>query len=62
VSEQDLEEERPELVQRLRESGQLEQRFVETPSHRTLALIMLGGFIALSLGLALLAAILAAAF
>jgi cytochrome b subunit of formate dehydrogenase/bacterioferritin-associated ferredoxin len=62
VSEEELEEERPELVKRLRESGQLERHVVETPSRRTLLFAMLGGFIALSIGLALLAAILAAAF
>ena len=60
VSEEELEEERPELVKRLRASGQFEQHLVETPSRRTLTLFMLGGFIALSLGLALLAAIVAA--
>ena len=62
VSEEELEEERPELVQRLRKSGQLERHVAETPSRRTLVLAMLGGFIALSIGLALLAAILVAAF
>ena len=62
VSEEELEEERPELVQRLRESGQLERHVVETPSRPTLALFMLGGFIALLAGLALLAAVLATAF
>ena len=62
VSEEELEEERPELVERLRESGQLERHVVETPSHRTLLLAMLGGAIALLAGLALLAGILVAAF
>ena len=61
VSEQELEEERPELVRRLRTSGQLERHLATTPSRRTLVLAMLGGFVALSIGLALLAAILAAA-
>jgi cytochrome b subunit of formate dehydrogenase len=60
VSEDELEEERPEFVQRLRNSGQLEQRLAESPSRRTLAFAMLGGFVALSIGLALLVAIVAA--
>ena len=60
VSEEELEEERPELIQRLRESDQLERHVVETPSRRTLLLAMLGGFIALLAGLALLAAIVVA--
>jgi len=62
VSEHELEEERPELAQRLRESGQLDEHFTETPSRHTLMLAMLGGFLALSIGLALLVAILLAAF
>jgi hypothetical protein len=62
VSEEELEEERPELVQRLRASGQLERHFTETPSRPTLVFAMLGGFLALSIGLALLVAILIAAF
>ncbi len=61
VSEEEMEEERPELAQRLRESGQLERRVVETPPRRTLMLYMLGGAIALALGLALLVGILVAA-
>jgi cytochrome b subunit of formate dehydrogenase len=60
VSEEEMEEERPELVRRLRESGQLEWHLATAPSRRTLLLTMLGGFLALSLGLALLAAIVVA--
>ena len=62
VSEEEMEEERPELAQRLRRSGQIEGHFTETPSRQTLVFAMLGGSIALLAGLALLAAILAAAF
>ena len=52
VSEEELEEERPELVRRLRESGQLEQYLAPAPSRPTLTLTMLAGFLALSIGLA----------
>jgi cytochrome b subunit of formate dehydrogenase len=62
VSEDEMEEERPELVRRLRESGQLEHYVTETPPAHTLTLAMLGGFIALGMGLALLVAILVAVF
>lgn len=62
VSEEEMEVERPELVRRLRESGQLEQHLTETPPAHTLTMAMLGGFLALSIGLALLAAILIAMF
>jgi cytochrome b subunit of formate dehydrogenase len=62
VSEEEMEEERPELVRRLRESGQLEQYIAETPPAHRLALAMVGGFLALGLGLALLLGILIALF
>jgi len=62
VSEEELEEERPEFVQRLRAAGQFERRIAKTPSRRRLTLLMLGGFFAMSIGLALLAAIVAAVF
>jgi cytochrome b subunit of formate dehydrogenase len=60
VIEDELQEERPEFVQRLRNSGQLEQSLAESPSRRALAFAMLGGFLALSIGLALVVAIVAA--
>ena len=60
VSEEELEEERPELVERLRRTGELDRRVATAPSRRTLAIAMLGGFIALSIGLALLVAIVVA--
>lgn len=62
VSEEELEEERPELVRRLKESGQLEQHLVETPSRGVMLLHMLGGAVALTIGLLLLIAIVIALF
>lgn len=62
VSEEEMEEERPELLQRLRESGQLGQHVTETPSARSLILTILVGFVALGMGLALLVGILIAEF
>jgi len=62
VSEHEMEEERPDMVRRLRETGRLEEHVTETPPARRLFFAILGGFIALSMGLALLAAILLAAF
>lgn len=60
VSEDEMEEERPELVRRLRETGQLEEHLTVTPPAHRLGLAILGGFLGLSLGLALLVAILIA--
>jgi hypothetical protein len=57
VSEEELGEERPELVARLREAGRLEQYFATTPSHLLMTLMMFAGFVGLVLGLALLVAI-----
>lgn len=62
VSEEEMEEERPELVKRLKQSGRLDQYLVETPSRVILLLHMIGGAVALSLGLALLVAIVVALF
>ena len=62
VSEEEMEEERPDMVKRLRESGRLEARMVAVPPRRVLALFMLAGFVALSMGLALLVGILVAVF
>lgn len=62
VSEEEMEEERPELVKRLKESGQLERHLVKAPSRLVLLLHMIGGAVALSIGLALLVAIVVALF
>jgi cytochrome b subunit of formate dehydrogenase len=58
VSPEEMEEERPELLRRLRTSGHLEQYLTKTPSRATLLWTMLGGFIAVAIGLALLVGIL----
>lgn len=62
VSQEEMEEERPELVERLRNTGRLEQTLAETPSRGILLLAMLAGAVALAIGLALLVGILVAAF
>lgn len=62
VSEEEMEEERPELVRRLRESSQLEQHIAKVPRASHLMLAMVCGFVALGLGLALLVGILIAEF
>jgi cytochrome b subunit of formate dehydrogenase len=62
VSEEELREERPELVERLKKTGSLDQYRTETPSRATLLLTMLGGFLAVAIGLALLVGILIAVF
>ena len=62
VSEEEMAEERPELVERFRKSGQLERYLAQTPPRRILLLAMAGGFLALGIGLALLVGILIAVF
>lgn len=62
VSEEEMAEERPELIERYRKSGQLERYLSQTPPRRILLLAMAGGFLALGIGLALLVGILIAAF
>lgn len=62
VSEEELKEERPELVDRLSKTGSLDQFRTKTPSRTTLVFTMLGGFIAVGIGLALLVGILIAVF
>jgi len=57
VSEEEFEEERPEYMQRLRDQGTLKDHEVAAPSRRDLWLIRMGGFVALAIGLALLAGI-----
>jgi hypothetical protein len=60
VSEEEMAEERPELVRRLRESGLLQEYVTETPPTHRLMFAMLGGALGLGLGLILLIAILIA--
>jgi cytochrome b subunit of formate dehydrogenase len=62
VSEEEMEEERPELVKRLKESGRMDQYITEAPAPANFTLAVLGGVLALSLGLALLVGILIAVF
>jgi hypothetical protein len=62
VSEEEMEEERPELVKRLHETGQLEHYVAESPPPGRFMLAVLGGVLALGLGLALLIAIVLALF
>jgi cytochrome b subunit of formate dehydrogenase len=62
VSKEELQEERPEWVRRLDASGHLDKLLEKTPSQRTLTLTMLGGFVAVAIGLALLVGILVAVF
>jgi cytochrome b subunit of formate dehydrogenase len=62
VTEEELKEERPELVERLKKTGSLEQYRAKTPSRTILYLTMLGGFIAVAIGLALLVGILIGVF
>lgn len=62
VSDEELKEERPELFARLKKSNGLERLRMKTPSRSILLLTMLGGFIAVAIGLALLTGILIAVF
>jgi cytochrome b subunit of formate dehydrogenase len=62
VSVEELEEERPEMVNRMRASGKFEQHLETTPSRAVLWLMMLGGAVALAIGLALLIGILTTVF
>ncbi len=62
VTPEELEEERPEMVQRLKASGELEKYAAQAPSQTTLILTMCGGFLAVAIGLALLVGILIAVF
>ena len=50
------------MLRRLQSSGHVEQFLTKTPSRTTLVLTMLGGFIAVAVGLALLVGILIAVF
>ena len=54
VTEEELLEERPEYVERVRAEGKLDQLRAEAPGNWALWFILLGGFVALGIGLALL--------
>ncbi len=56
VSEEEMEEERADYLERLRREGRLEEFRTTVPSRRRLTVIHLGGFIALAIGLTLLVA------
>jgi cytochrome b subunit of formate dehydrogenase len=62
VSKEEMQEERPELVERLRQAGNLDRQLMKTPSRRTLLWTMVGGAIAVAIGLALLVGILVGVF
>ncbi len=62
VSEEELLEERPEFVERMRREGKLEQLRTTVPSRVRLWLIAAGGALALAVGLSLLLGILLAVF
>jgi cytochrome b subunit of formate dehydrogenase len=55
VSDDELRAERPELYERLQQRGELEQLRVAAPRNRSLWVAKISGFVALALGLALLA-------
>ena len=54
VTEEELLEERPEFVERIRAQGRLDELRAEAPGKRALWFILLGGFLALIIGVALL--------
>jgi thiosulfate reductase cytochrome b subunit len=62
VSAEEMREERPEFLQRMRAEGKLEQLHQTLPPGKSLWPIMLGGFLAVATGLALLAGMLLAIF
>jgi cytochrome b subunit of formate dehydrogenase len=57
VSEEELREERPEFLERMKREGKLDDLRTSSPSPRALRLVALGGSVALAVGLALLAGI-----
>jgi cytochrome b subunit of formate dehydrogenase len=61
VSEEELHEERPEYLERMRREGKLEQLKSQVPPREVLCFAALGGTVALFAGLSLLAGILLAA-
>lgn len=62
VSEDEMHDERPEYVERMREAGRLEEVKGTVPSSRRLRTIMFGGYVALTVGILLLLGILAGVF
>ena len=58
ISEEDAREERPEYLERMRQAGKLDELRTTVPSRPRILLIMLGGMLALAIGLGLLAGIL----
>jgi cytochrome b subunit of formate dehydrogenase len=62
VTEEEMQEERPEQIKRLRKSGEADRILTTVPSRAVLRLTTLGGFVALAIGLALLVGILIAVF
>ena len=62
VSSEELEEERPAYVERMKRSGKLEELAAIGPSRGPWLLMMLGGALALLVGLGLLVGILISAF
>jgi cytochrome b subunit of formate dehydrogenase len=62
VSEQDLREERPEYYERLLAEGRLDKLRTVVPSRQAILLATLGGYVALTIGTALLVGIIAATF
>lgn len=62
VSKEELQEERPELLARMRKSGDADRLLTRVPSRTVLWLMRVAGFIALAIGIALLVGILLAVF
>jgi hypothetical protein len=57
-----MQDERPEYLERLRREGRLEQLRTTVPSRTRLLLIMLAGFVALGIGIALLVGVIVGSF
>jgi cytochrome b subunit of formate dehydrogenase len=62
VSEEEMAEERPEYLQRLRQSGELDSLRMEAPSPRKFLMLRAAGTIAVAIGIGLLVAIVASVF
>jgi cytochrome b subunit of formate dehydrogenase len=62
VSEEEMREERPEYLERLRQEGRLDQLRTTVPSRARLTLTLLAGFLALTIGIALLVGVLVGSF
>ena len=61
ISEEEMQEERAEFVERMRQDGRLDDLRAPIPSRGVLLVIHIGGFLALAVGLGLLVGILLAA-